>query len=602
MQAMESIQPTRLFDLLDYQLRQNPLPDMLAAFENKQWRKYSTGEVKRLSLQLASGLACQGIGPGDGSIDGRDKVAVISGNRPEWIILDLAVQQAGAVLVPLYPTVHTSELQYILEHARIKLLFVENDSLAQKAAALMPVLPELKAIFIFESRGNFRCWNQLLTPTDPAAEEKVSAASKAIGTHDLATIIYTSGTTGVPKGVMLSHHNLLSDVRSCFPLFDEIGIRGDKALSFLPLNHAFERCAAYLYFYTGVSVYFAQNTATIGEDIKSVQPVIFTTVPRLMEKVYEAIMDKGSRLPAMQKRLFNWAVDLAERFEIDRPQPLSYRLQLALADRLVFSKWRAALGGRLKAVITGAAACQLKILRAFTAAGVVVMEGYGLTEASPVVSGNRYSARGRKFGTVGPALDGVEVAFAPDGELLVRGGNVMMGYYRQPELTADTIRGGWLYTGDIGKLEDGRFIRITDRKKELFKTSGGKYVAPQPIENSMVQSRWIEQMMVTGAGEKFVSALIVPAFNTLKDWFSQNGKTYPGNEAAIETSDVQKIIQKEVQQFNKHFNPVEQVKKFQLLPREWTVESGELTPTLKLRRKQILERYQHLVSRLYAEG
>lgn len=595
-------QPSRLFDLLDHQLAESPLPDMLAGVQGGEWRRYSTREVKDTALRLAAGLHHCGVGYGDGTIEGRDKVAVISSNRPEWILLDLAVQQTGAILVPLYPTVHAAELQYILDHAGVKMLFVEDRQLAEKAAALLPMLPKLQSIYTFEQTESFRTWDCLLERGTEKDRAGVATSSNRIQPHDLATIIYTSGTTGTPKGVMLSHHNILSDVKSCFPLFEDIGIKGDKALSFLPLNHAFERTANYLYFYTGVSVYYARSTASIADDLKYVRPVIYTTVPRLLEKVYEAIQAKGATLTGLKKKLFDWSVGLAERYEIGKPLPLAYRAQLALADKLIFSKWREAMGGRVKAVITGAAACQVKLLRAFSAAGIVVMEGYGLTEAGPVVSGNRYPASGRRFGTVGPVLPGIEIAFAPDGELLIKGDNVMMGYYRQPEQTAEVIQNGWLYTGDIAVLEAGRFLKITDRKKELFKTSGGKYVAPQPIENTMVQSRWIEQLMVTGAGEKFVSALIVPAFQALKEWYATAGRPYPGNENAILENDVVQLIQREVQSFNKHFNPVEQVKKFRLLPAEWTIEGGELTHTLKLRRKQIVQKYGHIVESMYEKN
>ncbi|WP_132054526.1 AMP-dependent synthetase/ligase [Pseudocnuella soli] len=594
--------PQRLFDLVDYQLQQFPLPDMMAAKEAGEWRRYSTAEVKQLSERLAAGLLEAGISGGDGTWEGRDKVALISKNRPEWVLLDLAVQQIGAVLVPLYPTVHPSELQYILEHAQVKMLVVNDAQLLEKAEPILPQLNHLQSIYTFEKIAGELHWEDLLVPADEVPQQTLAQLKASITPEDLATIIYTSGTTGVPKGVMLSHRNVISNIMSCYPLFKEIGIRGDKALSFLPLNHAFEKTATYLYFYTGVSIYYAQSTATIAEDLQDVQPVIFTTVPRLLEKVYEKIQAKGAELSGVKKGLFDWSLRLASAYEINRRLGPWYEMQLALANKLVFSKWRAALGGRVRAIITGAAACQVKLLRIFAAAGINIMEGYGMTEASPVISGNRYHKSGRRFGTVGPVLDGVTVKLAADGEILVKGANVMLGYYKQPELTAETVRDGWLHTGDIGVWEEDRFLKITDRKKEMFKTSGGKYVAPQPIENSMVQSRWIEQLMVTGAGEKFVSALIVPAFNVLKEWYANRGKTYPGNEAVVQDNEVHQIIQKEVQQYNKQFNQVEQVKKFQLIPAEWTIEGGELTHTLKLRRKQILEKYQHLLHLMYTES
>jgi long-chain acyl-CoA synthetase len=602
MNTLTQNMPLRLFDLVDYQLQHCPLPDMLAAKEGDQWRRYSTAEVKSLTNRLAAGLLEAGISAGDGSAAGRDKVALISKNRPEWLLLDLALQQIGAVLVPLYPTVHSNELQYILEHAQVKMLVVNDALLLEKAEPVLPHLPHLQGIYTFEKVAGELHWEDLLVAEDQVPHEALKQIKNGITPADLATIIYTSGTTGTPKGVMLSHQNLMSNVMSCYPLFEEIGIRGDKALSFLPLNHAFEKTATYLYFFTGVSVYYAQSTATIAEDLQEVQPVIFTTVPRLLEKVYEKILAKGAELGGLKKGLFHWSLRLAEKYEINRDMGPLYGAQLALANKLVFSKWRAALGGRVRAIITGAAACQVKLLRIFAAAGINIMEGYGMTEASPVISGNRYGKKGRRFGTVGPVLNGVEVKLAADGEILVRGQNVMMGYYKQPELTADTVKDGWLHTGDIGIWEAERFLKITDRKKEMFKTSGGKYVAPQPIENSMVQSRWIEQLMVTGAGEKFVSALIVPAFNVVKEWYASRGKSYPGNELVVQDKEVQQIIHKEVQQYNKLFNQVEQVKKFHLLPMEWTIEGGELTHTLKLRRRQIQQKYEHLLHLMYAEG
>jgi long-chain acyl-CoA synthetase len=401
---------------------------------------------------------------------------------------------------------------------------------------------------------------------------------------------------------MLSHRNILSNVFSSAYLFEEIGVRGRRALSFLPLNHAFERTATYCYLYCGVSIYYAESVATIRENLMEVKPTVCTTVPRLLEKIYEGIMAKGAALTGAKRRIFYRAVHLAEQFEINKRLPLGYRLQLALADRLVFSKWREALGGELKAIITGAAACQVKLLRIFTAAGIVVMEGYGLTETSPVISGNRYSEKNRMFGTVGPLLEDVEVKFGEDGEILCKGPNVMMGYYRRPDLTAEVMSGEWLHTGDIGKLVDGKFLKITDRKKELFKTSGGKYVAPQPIENTMVESRWIEQIMVVGESQKFVGALIVPAFQVLKEWYNKQNKAYPGDQAAIATQQVRAFIAEAINGYNKHINPVEQVKKFELLPREWTVEGGELTPTLKLKRRVIMDKYRDLVARMYASG
>lgn len=593
-------QPTRLFDLVAYQLDNFPLEDMMAAQENGKWRKWSTAEVAQTIHKLTAGLIKYGISAGDGTVEGRDKIAIISKNRPEWILTDLAVQQSGAVLVPVYPTIHTTELQYILEHAQVKMIFVNDADLLKKVTAIQPSLSHLQHVFTFDSLPDAQHWTTLLTDVDEALQQEIEERKKAIKTTDLATIIYTSGTTGTPKGVMLSHHNIISNVKSCYPLFQDIGIRGDRALSFLPLNHAFEKTATYLYFYTGVSVYYAESTATLVADLQEVKPVIFTTVPRLLEKVYEGILAKGAALKGAKKELFNWSIALAKKYEINKPLNPIYRLQLALADRLVYSKWRQALGGRVRAVITGAAACQVKLLRIFAAAGITIMEGYGLTEAAPVISGNRFYPQGRHFGTVGPLLEGVEAKIEPDGEILVRGQNVMMGYYQRPDLTAEVVKDGWLHTGDIGEFVEGKFLKITDRKKEIFKTSGGKYVAPQPVENKMVESRYIEQIILVGAEQKFVSALIVPAFGALKEWFATQNRPYPGNDKITKEESVRGLIRSAVEHYNKGFNTNEQVKRFELLPQEWTIEGGELTPTLKLKRKVILEKYKDLIQSMYS--
>ncbi|GAA4395029.1 long-chain fatty acid--CoA ligase [Nibrella viscosa] len=593
-------EPRRLFDCLQYQLETLPLADALAARENGHWKTYSTREVRDLVNQISAGLLNLGVSAGDLSVEKRDKIAVISKNRPEWVMLDLAVQQIGAVLTPFYPTISLSELQFVLQDAAVTYVFVNDTELYQKVDSLRASLPALRGIFTFEPEVDLPHWKTMLADVTPDIAEHLRRISDTIRADDLATIIYTSGTTGTPKGVMLSHKNILSNVFSSYPLFAEIGITGQRALSFLPLNHAFERTATYCYLYMGCSIYYAQAMDTIGENLREVKPTVFTTVPRLLEKVYEGIMAKGAQLTGIKKKLFYWAVNLATRFEINRPRSFWYNLQRSVADRLIFSKWREALGGNVKAIITGAAACQIKLQRIFTAADIVIMEGYGLTETSPVISGNRYNEENRMFGTVGPLLKDVQVIIADDGEILVKGPNVMMGYYKRPDLTADVMAGEWFRTGDIGELVAGKFLKITDRKKEIFKTSGGKYVAPQPIENKLVESPWIEQIMVVGADQKFVSALIVPAFNKLKEWFQESGKTYPGNEAVITDKSVMGLIREAINQSNPAFNPVEQVKKFELLPREWTIDGGELTPTLKLKRKVILEKYRAVIDRIYS--
>ena len=595
-----SAEPTRLFDCLAYQLTNAPLDDMLCAREDNRWRKYATREVIDTVDRLSAGLLAQGLSAGNGSIEGSDKIAIISTNRPEWVMADLAIQQTGAVSVPVYPTINVLELKYILQHAAVKMVFVEDLNLYKKLAGIHNELPELKTIFSFSPIPGVRHWKELLMDVSPEQETQLAQRKAAIHPEDLATIIYTSGTTGIPKGVMLSHRNIMSDMFSSSLVIEEVCVRGKRAISFLPLSHAFERMATYCYIFCGVSIYYAESMETIGENLREIKPVIFTTVPRLLEKVYETILKKGSELAGISKRIFSWALALAERYAINTPLPLAYKIQLALADKLVFRKWRDAMGGEVRSIITGAAACQVRLLKIFAAAKIIVQEGYGLTEASPIISGNRYSEQNRMFGTVGPLLKGVEVKIAADGEILCKGPNVMMGYYKRPDLTAEVIRDGWLHTGDIGTLIDGKFLKITDRKKELFKTSGGKYVAPQPIENKMVESRWIEQIMVVGESQKYVAALIVPAFQALKEWYNHQGINYPGNLAAVADKRVRSLISEAVKQYNHFFNPVEQLKNFALLPKEWTIESGELTPTLKLKRKVLLERYQATIQSLYA--
>lgn len=591
--------PTRLFDCLEYQLKRSPLPDMFAAKEGGTWKKYSTAEVNDIVNQVASGLLHLGISPNDMSIERRDKVAIISKNRPEWLMLDLAVQKIGAVLVPIYPTISVNELQFILNDSQAKVIFVNDEDLLLKVKSIKDYVPSLQHIFTLEHVPNGTYWKDSLQPVNAEKLAAIEKISSTIKPSDLATIIYTSGTTGTPKGVMLSHNNIISNVVDSNCVFEEIEVAGKRALSFLPLNHIFERMVSYIYIYNGVSVYYAESMETIGENLKEVKPLVFTTVPRLLEKVYERIMAKAATLTGIKKKLFNWALSLGLKYDINKKMGFGYNFQLALANKLVFSKWREALGANVRAIVTGSAACQVKLLKVFTAAKVPILEGYGLTETSPVISVNRMNLKNRMFGTVGTIIENVEVRIAEDGEILCKGPNVMMGYYKRPDLTDEVIKDGWFHTGDIGVIVDNKFLKITDRKKEIFKTSGGKYVAPQPIENKMKESKWIEQMMVTGAEQKFTGALIVPSFNALREWCSEHDIQFNGNESVIKNEKVISLIKDTVERYNQNFNQVEQIKKFELLPREWSVEGGELTPTLKLKRKVILEKYRDAINRIY---
>jgi long-chain acyl-CoA synthetase len=583
-------QPTRLFDCLEYRLQNGDTPDLLAAKENGAWRHYSTSEIKTMVDALTAGLLAAGIGYGDGTIEGRDKVAVLSKNCPEWIILDLAVQQAGAILVPVYPTIHINELEFIFNDAQVKLAFVFDEDGFEKIASIQSRIPSLRDIISFKKTGQARHWETLFsTPGEHSQMDRIQG-------DDIATIIYTSGTTGTPKGVMLSHNNILSNVLACIPCLPNQKI---KALSFLPLNHIFERMITYFYFYKGASVYYAESMETIADNLREVRPTMFTTVPRLLEKVYDRIMSKGADLKGVKKRLFFWAHGLATRFEINKNQGAWFNFQLSLANKLIFSKWREALGNNLICIVSGGAACQVRLIRIFTAARIPILEGYGLTETSPVISVNRLQEQWRMFGSVGPAIDGVDVKIADDGEVLCKGPNVMVGYYKRPDLTADVITDGWFHTGDIGTMVNNQFLKITDRKKEMFKTSGGKYVAPLPIENKLKESVYIEQAMVIGADKKFVGALIVPSFPNLKEWAKQHGISDTSNEALVKDPNVRELFRDLIESFNKFFNHVEQVKKFELLPYEWSIEGGEMTPKLSIKRKVIMEKNSDVIDRIY---
>jgi long-chain acyl-CoA synthetase len=591
-------QPQRLFDVISYQLANFPKEDMLAGKENGQWKKYSTKEVADLTLRFSSGLLKLGIRPGIKQNEEKDKIAIISPNRPEWIITDLACQQLGAALTPIYPTISETELAYVLNDAEARILFVSDKDLLDKVTAMRDKFPSIREIFTFNKVEGARHWTEVPALADTADFEQIEEVKKNISPEELVTIIYTSGTTGTPKGVMLSHHNIMSNVLACQPY---LPVNKDaKALSFLPLNHIFERMVTYLYLRAGVPVYYAENMETIGDNLKEVKPTIFTTVPRLLEKVYEKIMTTGLELKGIKRALFFWAVDIGKRYEINKNQGAWYNLQLKLANKLIFSKWRAALGGNIQCIVNGAAACQVRLLKIFTAGGIPIMEGYGLTETSPVISVNRFNVEDRMFGTVGPVISGVEVKLAEDGEILCKGPNVTIGYYKRPDLTADAIKDGWFHTGDIGVIIDNKFLKITDRKKELFKTSGGKFVAPQPIENKFKESPYIEQIMIVGEDHKFTAALIVPSFSNLRNWAQKRGITATANEELVKNPDVLDLYKQAVDKYNQFFSHIEQVKKYILLPHEWTVNGGELTPTLKAKRKVILEKFKKEIDSIYA--
>ncbi|MBS1665701.1 MAG: long-chain fatty acid--CoA ligase [Bacteroidetes bacterium] len=590
--------PKRLFDCVQYNLAKGSYPDMFAAKEDGVWKQYSVNEIADTVDRLALGLLELGISGGDRTIEGMDKVGVISKNRPEWMILDLAVQKTGAVLTPVYPTIAVGELEFILNDAKVKVIFVNDEELFHKVLSIKDRVPSLQEIFTFEHVARAKHWKELVVKSSPEGLARLAAISDAIQYTDLATIIYTSGTTGTPKGVMLSHQNILSNVLSCKPCMPEGPLR---VLSFLPLNHIYERMITYLYLFTSSSVYYAESMDTIGDNLKEVKPQMFVTVPRLLEKVYDRIMAKGAELTGIKKKLFFWACGLAARYEINKEMSFWYNMQLSLANKLIFSKWREALGGNIICIVSGGAACQVRLIRIFTAARVSIMEGYGLTETSPVISSNRVQVEDRMFGTVGPIMPGVEVKIAEDGEILCKGPNVMMGYYKRPDLTLEVMTGDWFHTGDIGEIVSKRFLKITDRKKEMFKTSGGKYVAPLAVESKLKESPYIEQIMVVGPERKFVGALIVPAFANLQDWCKKNGISAASNEEMINNPKVVAFYKEVVESYNKNFSHVEQVKRFELLPEEWTIDGGELTPKLSLKRKVVNEKFSRQIAKIYSE-
>jgi len=591
--------PSRLFDCIETQLEKFPKEDMLVAKENGTWKKYGTEQTKSIVSDLSAGLLALGLSGNDMTPEGMDKVALISNNRPEWIFTDLACQQIGVPICPIYPTTNPLELQFILNDAAVKYVFVSSQDLYEKVQSVRSKVPSLINIYTFDNVEGADHYSKITALATDEGRYKVASISANIKESNIATIIYTSGTTGTPKGVMLSHKNILSNVMNGKKSFPFPDAPQAKVLSFLPLNHIFEKLATYIFLFSGIGIWYAESLDTIGENLKEVKPDGFTTVPRLLEKVFEKIMAKGAELTGIKKKLFYWAVDLGFKYDNLKSGGVLYNMQLALANKLVFSKWREGLGGNVSFIITGGAACQEKLLRIFNAAKIPVFEGYGPTENSPVISVNRREAGGTKFGTVGPPLMGQEVKLAEDGEIMVKGPSVMLGYYKRPDLTAETMRDGWLLTGDIGIWVDDKYLKITDRKKELFKTSGGKYVAPQPIENKLKESPFVEQVIVVGAEQKFVGALIVPGFASLKEWMRAQQIPFTTNEEAIRNPKVLAMYLALVESFNTFFNHVEQIKKFELLPEEWSIDTGEMTPKMSLKRKVIMEKYKAAVERIY---
>ncbi|MDR0265957.1 MAG: long-chain fatty acid--CoA ligase [Sphingobacterium sp.] len=581
---------TRLFDLAQLQYDIAPNFPMFSFKKDNEWVKISNTEFIEQVNKTSKGLIALGVQPGE-------KVALISENRVEWNILDFAIQQIGAVVVAIYPNISTSDYSYIFNHAEIKNCIVSSKKLYTKILAIQNDCPQLNSIFSLDKGEGLNHWQDLVAKGKTIPDETLNLLRDGIESDTLASIIYTSGTTGNPKGVMLSHKNLLADTLSSeysFPVE-----RGDRALSFLPVCHAYERVFQYVYMYKGLTIFFAQSMDTIGDDFKSVKPHIFSAVPRVLEKVYEKIMATGEKLTGVKRKLFFWSLRIGEQYKLEG-RSWWYDFQLKIARKLVFSKWREALGGDIKGIASGSAALQERLIRLYMAAGIPIYEGYGLTEAGPCIAVNCYR-RGMKIGTVGLPLIHIEIKLAADGEILTKGENNMIGYYKNPEATAEVLKDGWLYTGDIGQWVDGKFLKIIDRKKEMFKTSGGKYIVPQQIESKLVESSFIEQAMVLGEGRKFPAALIVPNYNNLLEW-SKNA--VPSLSALtrldfLNSPELKQKIESELSRINKNFGNWEQIKKFAILPDEMTVESGELTPTLKMKRKIILQKYEREIEEIY---
>lgn len=584
--------PTRLFDIPHFQLREKPLDNMFSTKKNGKWEAIGTKEFLEKANLVSRGLIALGVQPGE-------KIALVSENRVEWNIMDIGIQQVGAVGVPIYPNISTKDYQYIFADAGIKLCITGNEDLFHKINGIKEHLPSLEKIYSFDDVKDAMNWTSIMDEAVKVPEKEVHERMKNIQNGDLATMIYTSGTTGNPKGVMLSHNNILSNVIACIPRIP--GGYKSRSLTFLPVCHVYERMLHYLYMYAGFSIYFAEGLDTIADNMRETKPHVFTAVPRLLEKVYDKIIAKGDELSGIKRKLFFWAVELGEKYDLRGNNGSWYNFKLSIARKLIFSKWQEALGGEVLAVASGSASLQPRLARVFWAAGIPVLEGYGLTETSPVISVNTLEKGNMMIGSVGPLIDDVQVKIAEDGEILTKGPNVMMGYYNLPEKTKEALtEDGWFHTGDIGELVDGRFLKITDRKKEIFKTSGGKYIIPQVMENRFKESRFIEQIIVIGEGYKHPAALIVPAFDFVYEWAERKGIDLgPDHQSLITNEAVILRINQEVDSYNKSFGHWEQIKKFELLPEEFSIEKEELTPTLKFKRKNILRLHKDAIEKIY---
>ncbi len=582
---------TRTFDIIDWNIEKYPRKAALSGKIGKEWIDYSTEDVRDYSNWVSYGLMSLGLKKGD-------KVATITGNRPEWNFVDMGLAKAGMIHVPIYPTIGAEEYDYILRHAEVQVVIVSNSSIYKRVNDAIANIKEIKNVYSFDEVEGLKKFDELIEEgkkSEDKFKEEVMKIGDSIKPEDLLTIIYTSGTTGQPKGVMLSHNNLVSNFKSINDIHP-FGY-GDKAMSFLPLCHVYERMVNYHFYYKGISISYVENMGMITELIKEVNPEIMTAVPRLLEKIYDSIINKGKNLTGIKKQLFFWAVNLGNRYELTGKSAF-YMFKLKIARKLIFSKWQAALGG-VKLMVSGSAALQIRLARIFWAAGLPIIEGYGLTETSPVISVNPFKAKDVRFGTVGPAIPGVEIKIANDGEILTKGPHTMIGYYKAPDLTDEILKDGWIHTGDIGTILEGRFLKITDRKKEIFKLSSGKYIAPQMLENKIKESLFVEQAMVIGENEKFASAIIMPNFTFVHDWCSLHKIQYENNVDLVQNKDVIARFSKEVNEMNKSLGDHEQIKRFRLIPDTWGPESGEMSPTLKLKRNVLKKKYIKIIEEVY---
>jgi len=587
----------RTFDILERYKTLNPREIAMCGKIEGEWKTFSSDEYIEKVNQVSFGLLKLGIKKGD-------KIASVSNNRPEWNFLDMGMSQIGAVHVPIYPTISPEEYEHILTHSEAKILVLADKPLVKKIKPVADKIANIKHVYSFNIIEDVPNFSEIIELGIQNAENLSGELGKTkaeINPEDLLTIIYTSGTTGLSKGVMLSHNNLVSNIIAAEPVIPLEPT--DKVLSFLPLCHVFERMVNYLFQYYGLEIYYAENMGTIGADLKKFKVHAFCTVPRLLESVFDKIVAKGKDLKGIKKSLFFWAVNLGLRYELNKKNGWFYELKLKIANKIIFSKWREALGGQIKLIASGSSALQPRLARVFWAAQITVMEGYGLTETSPVVSINYNHYPKAMFGTVGPIIEGVDVRIAMDGEILVKGPNVMMGYYKDQEKTDEAIdKEGWFHTGDVGEIIDNTFLKITDRKKEIFKNSAGKYIAPQMIENRFKESFFIEQLMVIGENQKFASAIIAPNLSFLHDYCARKKIHYRNNQELIENKDIISRIQQEVDEINKTLDFAEQIKRFRMVSEEWSPTTGELSPTLKLRRKVIEKKYAEIIKEVYSVG